>query len=240
MRRRPATASAPALAAVLRSAAAIALAAAAAPASSSTPLTLNPEPGSAVPKGPLTAYVTEGDYPAAAIRHRQQGTVFFRLSIGRDGRVTGCTVTSSSSSDLLDSTTCRLMVRRVRFTPATDPQGRPRADEFAGQIEWRLPEPRLPWVPLPERPQVALDLWSSCNWGEASRLALSSLEPPAVAERAIRACVGLEADAARALEASADTRATGRRIIKARKGDFLIMLTPHLERVRRVMGGGPR
>lgn len=221
----------------LRSAAVgIALAAVAAPGSASTPITLPRPPGSAAPVIPLSGYVTEGDYPAAAIRSGQQGTVSFRLSIGTDGRVQGCAVTRSSGSDLLDSTTCRLMVRRVRFTPATDPQGRPRADEFDGYIEWRLPEPPLDRSPLPERPGAAMDLWSQCTWGEGARLALSSLEPAAVAERAIRACTELEANAARELSASPVTRANGPRIIRTRKRDFLSLLTPHLERVRRVLG----
>jgi hypothetical protein len=83
-----------------------------------------------------------------------------------------------------------------------------------------------------------MDLWSQCTWGEGARLALSSLEPSAVADRAIRACAELEAQAARELAASEDTRANGPRIIRTRKRDFLIMLTPHLERVRRVLGGG--
>lgn len=214
----------------------VALAAVATPGSSSTPITLNPEPGSAAPMGPLSGYVSEDDYPAAAIRSGLQGTVFFRLSVGADGRVQGCAVTQSSGSDLLDSTTCRLMVRRVRFAQAADPQGRPRADEFDGHIEWRLPEPRLVWFALPERPGAAMDLWSQCTWGEGARLALSTLEPAAIAERAMRACTKLEAQAARELSASAVTRVNGPRIIQTRKRDFLIMLTPHLERVRRVLG----
>lgn len=222
---------------VFRSAAVgVALAAFATPGYSSTPIILK-EPGAAVPQAPVSVYVSEDDFPVAAIRSGVQGgTVYFRLSIGADGRVQGCAVTRSSGYDLLDSTTCRLMVRRARFTPATDPQGRPRTDEFDGYIEWRPPEPRLPWSPLPERPQAAMDLWSQCTWGEASRLTLSSLEPAAVAERAIRACTSLEANAARELAASAATRANGPRIIRTRKGDFLIMLTPHLERLRRVLG----
>lgn len=217
-------------------AAGVTLAASAAPASSSTPLWLHPEPGSAAPVRPLSAYVSEEDYPAALIRSGVQGGgVSFRLSVGADGRVRGCAVTHSSGSDLLDTTTCRLMVRRARFKPATDPQGRPRTGEHDGRIEWRAPEPPLPSSPLPQRPQVALDLWSQCTWGHGAGLALSALEPAVIAERAIRACAGLEAAAARELAASADTSANGPRIIRTRKRDFLIMLTPHLERVRRVL-----
>jgi hypothetical protein len=128
------------------------------------------------------------------------------------------------------------MVRRVRFTPATDPEGQPRADTFDGQIEWRLPELPPTRAPLPERPRAALDLWSQCTWGEAARLALSPMEPPGVAERAFRACTGLEAQAARELAADRATRADTQRIIETRKRDFLALLTPYLDRLRRVLG----
>ena len=207
----------------------------AAPASSSTPIRI-PEPGAAVPLGPLANYVSEDDYPAAAIRSGAQGIVYFRLSVAPDGRVQGCAVTRSSGYDLLDSTTCRLMVRRVRFTPAIDPQGRPRVGEHEGYIEWRLPEPPLPQTPLPEPAVAALDLWSRCTWGEAARLALTTPNPAAVAERAIGACTDLEATAARELAASPDTRANAARILKTRKRDFLTMLTPYLERMRGILG----
>jgi TonB family protein len=78
------------------------------------------------------------DYPAEALRRDEQGTVGFRLSVGADGRVTGCTVTSSSGSAILDSTTCRLMSERARFTPARDRKGRPVADGVKARIVWRI------------------------------------------------------------------------------------------------------
>jgi hypothetical protein len=81
-----------------------------------------------------------------------------------------------------------------------------------------------------------MDLWSRCTWGEAARLALTTSNPAAVAERAIDACADLEAIAARELATSPDTRANGARILKIRKRDFLTMLTPYLERMRGVLG----
>jgi|GEM_PF-7024453 len=76
--------------------------------------------------------------------------------------------------------------------------------------------------------------------GEAARLALSALEPAAVADRAMRACSSLEANAARELAGSPATRENGARIVRTRKRDFLIMLAPHLERLRRVLGPAER
>ncbi|HEX8572573.1 MAG TPA: energy transducer TonB [Allosphingosinicella sp.] len=200
-------------------------------------LHLKPEPGArAKPVAPLTSFLTPDDYPAAAIRAGEHGTVSFRLSVGADGRVYGCAVTGSSGSAVLDSATCRLMTSRARFTPAGDKRGRPRADDFEGRIEWKLPAPRWTRIALPERPAAAMNLWSRCAWGETSRLALSALDPVAVAERALAACTALESAAARELEAAAIGEADRPKVLQAFRDDFLVMLRYDLERVRGTLG----
>jgi len=88
----------------------------------------------------LASYVSDSDYPSSAIRDEEQGTTRFRLAVGADGRVTDCTVTRSSGSSALDSTTCRLMKSRARFTPARDSDGRPTGDTVANAIRWVLPD----------------------------------------------------------------------------------------------------
>jgi len=87
----------------------------------------------------LASYISDDDYPQDAIRNEQQGATGFRLEVGSDGRVSNCTVTSSSGSSSLDNTTCRLMRSRARFTPATDSSGAKTADTVSGRILWRLP-----------------------------------------------------------------------------------------------------
>jgi protein TonB len=88
----------------------------------------------------LASYASDADYPASAIRAEEQGTTGFRLNVGPDGRVTACTVTSSSGSSALDQTTCRIMRARARFTPARDDHGQPTSDSVAGRIRWVLPD----------------------------------------------------------------------------------------------------
>ena len=95
-------------------------------------------------RGNLGALVTPDDYPAEALEKDEQGTVGFRLEVGANGRVTSCTITQSSGSASLDSTTCRLMQTRARFTPARDRNGRPTADRISSRIVWRLPEELIP------------------------------------------------------------------------------------------------
>lgn len=100
------------------------------------------EPASA--RANLAAYITQDEYPVEAIRLGQEGTTAFRLDVGPNGRVTGCTVTASSGSAVLDATTCRLMRSRPRFTPATDERGQPTTNSVNARIRWTLPPRPVP------------------------------------------------------------------------------------------------
>lgn len=88
----------------------------------------------------LARYVSDADYPDAALRSGEQGTTRFRLLVGADGRVTGCSVIGSSGSSALDSATCRLMKSRARFSPARDSNGNATTDSVASAIRWVLPD----------------------------------------------------------------------------------------------------
>jgi periplasmic protein TonB len=88
----------------------------------------------------LASYISDADYPDAAIRNEEQGTTGFRLTVGPDGRVSNCEVTRSSGSSSLDNTTCRLMRSRARFTPARDTSGAATSDTVSASIRWVLPE----------------------------------------------------------------------------------------------------
>ncbi len=116
---------------------------------------LPPPPQRAVPRAPLSSYVSQDDYPASAMSRGEQGTVRFALDIGPDGRVTGCTIVVSSGSSALDNATCRIMRSRARFTPARDARGQPVGDAGRGSLAWFLPvttAPDLAYVPSPGVP----------------------------------------------------------------------------------------
>lgn len=85
------------------------------------------------------SYQSDVDYPAAALIAGEQGTVEFSLTVGPNGRVTACTVTSSSGSATLDEATCRIMRTRAHFTPARDSDGNPIADTVSSHMRWVLP-----------------------------------------------------------------------------------------------------
>jgi periplasmic protein TonB len=90
----------------------------------------------AVPRG---AVVPIDDYPPAALRAEEQGDTGFHLRIDTAGRVIECTVTKGSGSAVLDAATCRLALRRARFSPARDAGGAAVEGSYDGVVRWRLP-----------------------------------------------------------------------------------------------------
>lgn len=94
----------------------------------------------ATPKGNPGSWATNDDYPTGALRREEQGTTRFRVTVGPDGRVTGCTITGSSGSSELDNTACSLITRRARFNPATDGDGNPTTGSYANAVRWVVPK----------------------------------------------------------------------------------------------------
>jgi len=108
-----------------------------------TQLSPSPSPSFAVrAAAPMSApgsWVSDRDYPSAAIRAEREGTTRFRLTIGPDGRVTGCEVTGSSGSADLDAATCAKVSARAKFTPALGGDGMPTSGSFSSAVRWVLP-----------------------------------------------------------------------------------------------------
>ncbi len=91
------------------------------------------------PKGNPGLWVTTSDYPSAALRDEISGVTRFRLIVEADGRVSQCDITQSSGSEILDTATCRLIVRRARFNPAVDEAGNPTVGYFSSAVRWIIP-----------------------------------------------------------------------------------------------------
>ncbi|WP_395000998.1 energy transducer TonB [Sphingomonas sp.] len=94
---------------------------------------------SARAKGSLIGLFSSEDYPNSALSANEQGTTAVQLTIGTDGRVSGCNITSSSGSSSLDNATCNILRRRARFSPALDSDGHPTTDTYSQRITWRVP-----------------------------------------------------------------------------------------------------
>jgi protein TonB len=93
----------------------------------------------AVAKGDVRTLITADDYPAAALRNDETGSLRARLSIAANGRVSDCAIVETSGSKALDSTTCKILKARARFTPALDSDGLPTAGSYVTPtITWQL------------------------------------------------------------------------------------------------------
>lgn len=97
-------------------------------------------PRAATPRGNPGSWVTENDYPSRAMRAELTGTVAFQVTVGVDGRVTGCRITGSSGHSELDEATCRVVSRRARFTPASNEACQPTEGSYSSRVRWILPE----------------------------------------------------------------------------------------------------
>jgi protein TonB len=78
------------------------------------------------------------NYPSRAIRDEIEGRVGVRVTVGANGRVSGCTVSSSSGSSILDQAACTDITRYARFDPALDDAGDPTNGSWGTTIVYQL------------------------------------------------------------------------------------------------------
>lgn len=100
------------------------------------PVAFDPVP----PRPRNNGWVTDHDYRSSWVNRGWEGTAAFRLAVGKDGRVTGCTITQSTGYEALDEATCRLVSRRARFDPAKDDKGQLTGGQFSSAVRWQIPE----------------------------------------------------------------------------------------------------
>ncbi|WP_337192538.1 TonB family protein [Novosphingobium silvae] len=80
--------------------------------------------GAAMPAAKIAGDINSArDYPRASRERRIGSSVIIDLSVGPDGRVSGCRVVQPSPDSEADAITCRLASERFRFRPARDASG---------------------------------------------------------------------------------------------------------------------
>ena len=87
---------------------------------------------------PTTAVFTDRDYPRVALRKEQTGSTQIILLIDETGAVKDCTLAETSGAAVLDASTCGIILRRARFRPATDVNGKPVKSAYEQRITWAL------------------------------------------------------------------------------------------------------
>ncbi|MBB3348375.1 energy transducer TonB [Sphingomonas sp. BK069] len=90
-------------------------------------------------RGNPGAFFSADNYPPAAIRAGAEGRVVARLTVGTDGRVSACEITTSSGNVDLDDATCRTATTRVYFSPALDASGSPVSSSYTLPVRWVMP-----------------------------------------------------------------------------------------------------
>lgn len=95
--------------------------------------------GDGTPPRLRSGSIANGDYPSAAIRAREQGSVRIILNVAPYGGVTNCRVDRSSGSVALDVATCQLATQRFKFDPGRNAGGQAVASTYAQTVRWVLP-----------------------------------------------------------------------------------------------------
>lgn len=103
------------------------------------------------PIGSPSEWVTDNDYPTAALRRGMSGIVQFRLDVDVDGKVTDCRILERTEPDDFASATCALLRRRAAFDPALDAERKPVRSFFVSRFNWvtGIRSPRM--MPTPGR-----------------------------------------------------------------------------------------
>lgn len=105
---------------------------------------LLPSPATAAPQGNADrmrqlSEVVFKHYPPGALARREQGAVYFVVTLDKDARATSCQVTHGSGHPLLDEETCDLIVKNAVFSSTKGPDGRATKSVHEGVVYWRIP-----------------------------------------------------------------------------------------------------
>ena len=110
------------------------------PAPSAAPAPPSTPPTPATAKGRGNTF-SDDDFPDASRRAEEQGVTRVSYVIDTTGKVSDCTVTQSSGSPRLDDATCKIIIRRFRFNPATR-DGQPVIEKKSQPVRWQLKDAR--------------------------------------------------------------------------------------------------
>lgn len=91
---------------------------------------------------PLTSpakWVVAQDYPVKMLRAGQPAIIEFRMSVAADGKATSCHIQSTTRPKEFDDAVCGSLMRRARFAPALDAEGKPLASYYRNTVRFAIP-----------------------------------------------------------------------------------------------------
>ncbi len=84
-------------------------------------------------------WATTNGYPKEAMRQHHEGTATFVVEVNEAGRADSCRISVSSGWPELDEATCSEVIKRAKFKPATDGNGKPTRGTYTSSVRWVLP-----------------------------------------------------------------------------------------------------
>lgn len=92
----------------------------------------------AIPIGAPGDWLVSSDYPQHMLAKSQPGMVQFRLIVGEDGQPTACHIQQSTKPDGFDDAVCKALMRRARFEPALDGEGKPMTSAYINEVVFKI------------------------------------------------------------------------------------------------------
>lgn len=92
-----------------------------------------------IPIGNVGGWVKSGDYPAEMLSTWNIGEVAFRLIIDSEGKPESCTVQQMIGNDAFKKAACENLLKRARFEPAIDAEGKPMRDAWLSRVRFSIP-----------------------------------------------------------------------------------------------------
>jgi TonB family protein len=92
----------------------------------------------AYPLKPSFSWFRADDYPREMLRDGFQAIVNFRVAVDQAGKPTSCHIQTSTRPKAFDDVVCALVMKRARFHPALDRQGKPVASYWRQTVNFRI------------------------------------------------------------------------------------------------------
>jgi hypothetical protein len=91
------------------------------------------------PKDSPGNWVVADDYPREMVHKGQQGLVWFRLNVDEQGIPTACEIQQKTDPPAFGDIVCRLVMKKARFHPAINAEGKPMKSYWRTSVRFTLP-----------------------------------------------------------------------------------------------------
>ncbi len=91
------------------------------------------------PKTDPGNWLLSNDYPIDMIREGQPALIDFRLIVAEDGKTTECFIQKTTRAKEFDDAVCGALLKRSRFDPALDADGKPIKSYWRNSVRFTMP-----------------------------------------------------------------------------------------------------